>query len=104
MDVIFLIVLPVVICLASAFFLGHWLRSHLVAVPLVLRALAAIISPSGLVVLYFWIWQSIDHARHVAKGGGDYMGQMTILVYGWPIIAAAALASELIAAYRFLES
>jgi hypothetical protein len=80
-----LLVVPIGLALVVAVALGRLLKKQPKFVPLPFRAMLAILSPVLAVVIYFWVWQRIDYAIHQSSGGGDYMGPMTMLVYGAPI-------------------
>ena len=100
-----LIVAPIMLSFASAFFGGRALKRSATNVPAALRFVLANLFPVILVLAYFWIFQQIDFAIHRANGGSDeYMGPMTFLVYGYPIFALTFIISFLLASYRFAES
>ena len=74
-------------------------------VPTSLRFILANLFPVAIVLAYLWIFQQIDLAIHRVNGGSDeYMGPMTILIYGYPIFALTFIISFFLASYRFAES
>lgn len=102
---ILLLAAPILLGLAAAFLGGRVLKRNAKQVPVALRFVLANIFPVMVVVAYFWIFQQIDFAIHRANGGSDeYMGPMTILVYGYPIFALTFIISFFLASYRFSES
>ena len=102
---ILLLVAPILLSLTAAFFGGKVLKRNATRVPTALRFVLANLLPVILVLAYFWIFQQIDFAIHRANGGSDeYMGPMTMLVYGFPIFAITFIISFFLASYRFAES
>ncbi|GGB70058.1 hypothetical protein [Blastomonas aquatica] len=83
---------------------GRILKKQPNLVPLTLRAMLAICSPVFAVLLFFYVWQRIDYAIHESSGGGDYMGPMTMLIYGAPIFGLIFLVSAFVAACVFART
>jgi len=103
-DFVLLFGLPIGLALVIAVASGRLLKKQPKPVPLPFRATLAILSPVLAVLLYFWVWQRIDYAIHLSSGGGDYMGPMTVLVYGAPIFFITFLVSAFVAAYVFAQN
>lgn len=102
---ILLLVAPILLSFAAAFFGGRFLKRNATRVPPVLRFVLANLFPVMVVLAYFWISQQIDFALHRANGGRDeYMGPMVVLIYGYPIFALTLIISFFVASYRFAES
>ena len=99
-----LFAIPLGLALVVAMVSGRLLKKRPNFVPIPIRATLAILSPVSAVLLYFWAWQKVDYALHQNSGGGDYIGPMTVLVYGAPIFGVMFLISGLVAAYAFTES
>lgn len=83
---------------------GMFLKKGPKFIPQSFRTMIAIASPASAILICFYAWQRIDYAIHESSGGGDYMGPMTMLVYGAPIFGLVFLVGGFVAAYVFIKS
>ena len=94
--------LPITIAFLTAIWAGEFLSQRFRFIPSPIRVIVAAATPVVAVLSYFWIYDRIEFARHLAKGEDDgFMGPFLILIYAFPIWIAVALCAFVMAAHCF---
>lgn len=75
------------------------------AVPAVARGLISGLVAALSPIVYFSAWQSVEVALRDVRGDtSDYMGPMTMLIYGFPIFMLVTLACLIVGGYTSVRA